>query len=200
MVFQYRDMNNAIHNVNSLTDIAYDYWSVRRFEFDLAKNTVGTLVVGDRLLLREGDTTENAHFTRVHELGGEPYCVADIVAIDQQPASNTLNSEAILCIEWDKPYQNGTPVDESTATHLSVCQQNFHVINHEWDKYWVALEAQDDGIHAIQTAMYNDMTITSIQHACDMINSARRLEFVRDFQAAAAEDHYNQFGSFCMNV
>ena len=57
-----------------------------------------------------------------------------------------------------------------------------------------------EGIHAIQTAMYNDMTSTSIQHACDMIDSARRLEFVRDFQAAAAEEHYNLFGSFCMNV
>ena len=152
------------------------------------------------VLLREGDQTENEHFTRVHDLGGEPYCVADIVAIEHRPASHELNSEAILCIEWDKPYQNGTPIDETTASHLSVCQQDYHVINHEWDKYWVALTTRDDGIHAMQTAIYNDATSVSIQHACDEINSARRLEFVRDFQAATAEDHYNTFGSFCMEV
>ena len=90
MAFQYRDMQNVIHSVDNLSEIACDYWYARPYRFDLDKTTVDQLAVGDRLLLREGDTTENAHFTRVHELGGEPYCVADIVAIEQQPASTAV--------------------------------------------------------------------------------------------------------------
>lgn len=198
MVFQYRDMHNAIHTVENLTDIAYDYWNLRQYAFDLTKNTVDTLNVGDRLLLREGGPYD--HFSRVHALGGEPYCIADIVAIEQQTASNPMNSQAVLCIEWDKPFHNGTPVDETTASHLSVCQQNFHVINHEWEQYWVALTPRDEGIHAIQRAMYEDMASNSIQHACDEINNVRRVEFVHDFQALAAESLYNELGYFAMEV
>ena len=198
MTFQYRTLDNTIKEADLLTEIRVDYWARKAYDFNLSKMTVDTLEVGDRLLLREGGPTE--HFTRVHELGGEPYCVADIVAIEQQPAVNSLNSQAILCIEWDKPFQNGTPVDESTASHLSVCQQGFRVINHEWESYWVALNPRDEGMHAIQRAMYEDMTNESIQHACDQINSVRRLEFVRDFQSLAAESMYNEFGSFCMEV